>query len=265
MPLRFLLFIFAIAALASCSKYSKLLKSTDVELKYTKAVEYYDAGDYAKALSLFDELGTLFRGTARSEAVHHYIANCHYHLKDYYFASYYYKNFAKTYPNSPLAEESLFKSAFCAYKNSPNPSLDQRDTNQAIDEFQLFLDKYPNTALKDSANKMIDELRLKLETKAYNSAKLYYQTENYKSAAIALNNLLREFPESKHAEEIEFLIVKSQYLLAINSIDSKKEERFTATIESYHKFVDHFKSSKYLKQAETYYANAVKELERMKF
>jgi len=262
---RLFFILFLVLSITSCSEYNKILKSNDIELKYVKAVEYYDKGEYNKALSLFDELGTLFRGSNRSEIVHYYIANSHFNLKDYYFANYYYKNFAKTYPTSPKAEESFYRSAYCSYLNSPNPSLDQKDTHQAIDEFQLFLNKYPETALKDSANAMVDELRAKLEAKAYEIAKLYYQTENYKSATVALNNLLKDFPESSRKEEIEFLIVKSSYLLAVNSIETKKEERLTATIESYHKFVDSFQNSKYIREAENYYSSAIRELDKMKF
>jgi outer membrane protein assembly factor BamD len=113
---------------------------------------------------------------------------------------------------------------------------------------------------------MIMELRSKLEQKAFDNAKMYYQMENYKSATVALENMLREFPESPHKEEIEFLIIKSSYLLAVNSIDTKKEERFNATIESYHKFVDDYgNDSKYIKQAEGFYSNALRELDKMKF
>ncbi len=263
--LRIFFFIFLLFSLASCSEYNKVLKSTDVEYKYTKAKEYFEDGDYSKALSLFDELGTLFRGSSRSEEVQYYIANCYYNLKDYYFANYYFKNFAKTYPASPKSEDAYFKSAYCSYLNSPKFSLDQSDTEQSIDEFQLFLNRYPATSLKDSANTMIDELRMKLELKAYENAKLYYLTENYKSAAVALQNLVRDFPESPHREEIAYLIVKSSYLLAVNSIDSKKEERLNATIENYHKFVDSFPESKRIQDAEVYYSNAIRELDKIKF
>jgi outer membrane protein assembly factor BamD len=263
--LRRILGILLLILIAGCSEYTKVLKSADVEYKYAKAKEYFEEEEYSKALSLFDELGTLFRGSARSEEIHNYIANCHFELQDYYFANYYYKNFAKTYPTSPLTEEALFKSAFCSYLNSPKSSLDQADTEQAIDEFQLFLNRYPQTSLKDSSNAMIRELRAKLEQKAFDNAKLYYLTENYKSATVALENMLRDFPESPHREEIEFLIVKSSYLLAINSVDSKKEERLSATIENYHKFVDSYAESKFLKEAEDYYADAIRELDKIKF
>lgn len=259
------IFFFSIFLLASCSEYSKVLKSTDVEYKYSKAVEYYEKGDYSKALSLFDELGTLFRGSERSQEIHYYIANSHFALEDYYFAAYYYKNFTKTYPRSERAEECLFKTAYCSYLNSPASNLDQTDTDKAIEEFQLFLNRYPDSSLKDSTNAMIGELRLKLEEKAFNNAKLYYLTEDYKSATVALQNMLEDFPDSPHREEIEFLIVKSSYLLAINSIDSKKEERLNETIEHYHKFVDSFQDSEFIKKAEDYYAGALRELDKMKF
>ncbi len=258
-------FFFFAVLFIGCSEYNKVLKSTDVEYKYTKAVEYYEDGEYSKALSLFDELGTLFRGSERSQEIHYYIANSHFALEDFYFAAYYYKNFTKTYPRSIRAEEALFKAAFCSYLNSPSSNLDQSDTEQAIEEFQLFLDRYPQTSLKDSTNAMIDELRLKLEEKAFNNAKLYYITEDYKSATVALQNMLTDFPDSPHREEIEFLVVKSSYLLAINSIDSKKEERLNDTIEHYHKFVDDFRDSEYVKKAENFYADALRELDKMKF
>lgn len=236
-----------------------------MQKKYAAAKKYYAEEDYDKALSLFDELGTIMRGGPESENVHFYIANCHFELDDYYFANYYYRNFVKTYPISPRAEEAAFKGAYCSYLNSPKSSLDQSETEKALEEFQLFLNRYPQTSLKDSTNTMIAELRLKLEKKAFDNAKLYYLTENYKSASVALENMLRDFPDSPHREEIEFLVVKSSYLLAINSIESKKEERLNQTIENYHKFVDSYSDSKYIKDAESYYANAIRELDKMKF
>ncbi len=264
--MRPILIILTVVLFSACSGYNKILKSNDIDLKYESAVAYYEDGEYLKALSLFDELGTLLRGTSRSETVHYYIADCHYKLKDNYFAGYYYKNYAKTYPNSEKAEEALYMSAYCCYLNSPTHSLDQQETEQSIEEFQLFLNRYPNTTLKDSTNAMIAQLRSKLELKAYDNAKLYYEMENYKSATVALENMLRKFPESPHREEIEYLMVKSNYLLAVNSIESKKEERYNATIESYHKFVDTYGTeSKFVKQAEAYYSNALRELDKMKF
>jgi outer membrane protein assembly factor BamD len=46
-----LFLIFTIVLLSACSDYNKVLKSNDIELKYTRAVEYYDEGSTARPLS----------------------------------------------------------------------------------------------------------------------------------------------------------------------------------------------------------------------
>jgi len=250
--------------LSSCSEHSKIVKSTDYELKYKKAVEYLEAQDCYKALPLFKELMTYFRMTERGEDVYYYYANTQYCLKEYYLAAYYFKRFTINYPNSPKAEECAFNSAMCSMLNSPEYNLDQSDTYKAIDEFQLFMNHYPKSSLVDSCNTLIGELRGKLEKKSFEKAKLYYRMEKYRSAVILFEATMEEFPDTDYKEEILYLIVKSNYLFASNSIEVKKAERFASTIKSYHTFVDQFESSKYLKSAEGYYNSSQKELEKIR-
>ena len=88
--------------------------------------------------------------------------------------------------------------------------------------------------------------------------------EKYRSATIALNTTILEFPNTNFKEEVLYLILKSNYLYASNSIDSKKIERFEETIKSYYTFVDSFKSSKFAKEAESFYLSSLKELEKLK-
>ena len=38
----------------SCGEYNKILKSSDANLKYSKAIEYYEQGRYDRALPLFE-------------------------------------------------------------------------------------------------------------------------------------------------------------------------------------------------------------------
>jgi len=88
MKLILLLFIASSAIFVGCSEHSKIVKSTDYDLKYKKAIEYYEAGDCYKALPLFEELMTYFRMTERGEDVYYYYANTQFCLKEYYLAAY---------------------------------------------------------------------------------------------------------------------------------------------------------------------------------
>lgn len=249
--------------LTSCSKYNKLLKSQDVELKYEKALEYYAEEDYQRALPLFEELIAVTRGTSRSETVYYHYAYCYYGIRDFYLASFYFDTFAKTYPNSDKVEECTFMSAYCHYMNSPITSLDQSDTKRAIDKFQLFLEKYPETHRKDTCNALVGELVGKLETKAFENAALYHQIQQYKSAVVALNNVLKDYPNTEYKEEVLFMILESNYLLATRSVESKKHDRLKNTVKSYHNFVDSFPNSQKVGKAENIFENTVRELERI--
>jgi outer membrane protein assembly factor BamD len=263
---KFILFIFTLLGLllfVRCSDYNKVLKSTDADYKYRKAVEYYDSSECYKSLPLLEELIGLTRGTQRAEDVYYYYAQSHYCVKDYYLANYYFKSFAKTFATSARAEECLFLAAMCSYKLSPSYSLDQMDTRNAVDEFQLFLDKYPGSSLADSATKMVETLNFKVERKNFEVASSYVKTLKYKAAVQSLKQFLKDYPASQFNEEAHYMIVKSHYEYALGSIESKRLERLRATNESYLTFALSYPDSKWLKEAEGYYKKSSAQIEKI--
>ena len=254
---------FLVTFLASCSKYQQVLKNPDLDYKFEMAKKYYDEEEFYKALPLFDELNTLYRGTAKAEEVYFYLAYTHYGLSENLVAAYHFRNFAITYPNSDKAEEVSFMNAYCYYLESPSYSLDVSNTVKAINELQYFVDVYPTSERLAECNQLIDQLRQKLEKKSFKLAKLYFDTDNYKSAIVSLKNVLMDFPDTDFSEEIYFLILESNHLYANKSVNSKKKERCNDTISAYHQFVDKFPNSKRLKEAENIYNNATKQLEKL--
>ncbi len=262
---RVYILLFSITALlfSACSEYSKLLKSSDFELKYKKAKEYYEAKDYVRSSTLFEELINIYKGTARGEEVYFYYAHCQYAMGDYIMAAYHFKFFARNFPNSKHMQEAIFNAANCIYLESPEFSLDQTYTKKAIEEFQFYIDKFPGDVRIDSCNKIIDLLRAKLEKKAFASASLYYQIGDYKASIVALKNMLKDFPDTKYREEMLYLIIKSSYLLAENSISKKQKERYQSTVNEYHNLIDEFPSSKHVKEAEHIYESSTKLLKKL--
>ena len=260
----FFIYTFILALLISCSEYNKVLKGSDYNLKFEKAIEYYNNDQCYKSLPLLEELMSYFRMTSKGEDVYYYYAKNHYCMGDYYLAGYYFKRFVKNFPQSVRVEECAFNSAVCLMMNSPDYYLDQSESYKAIDEFQLFMSKYPNSYLVDSCDKMVSDLRGRLERKSFEKGKLYFKMEKFRSATIALNTTILEFPDTEFKEEVLFLILKSNFLFASNSVDSKKVERFEESIKSYYTFVDSFKSSKFVNEAESFYLSTIDELEKLK-
>ncbi|MFH0895941.1 MAG: outer membrane protein assembly factor BamD [Bacteroidota bacterium] len=259
-PLKYVITLVLALSLVSCSKYDKLLKSTDYPKKYEVAMKYYGEKDYFRALQLFDDLYVYYRGTERLKDVMYYLAYCYYNKEDYIMASYYFKEFTKVYPTEPRAEESAFRNAYCYYLDSPDYELDQSNTLHAINEMQLFLNNYPQSTRVEECNKVVDQLRAKLELKSYENAKLYYKMEEYAAAAIAFTNLIKDYPDTKNREEAMFLILKSQYIYARKSVAIKKAVRFRAAMESYRAFILKYPESKNRRDADAISEQIVREM-----
>mgnify|MGYP001799415619 CR=1 FL=1 len=257
------LFIGLLLGFSACSEYNKVVKGTDLKKKYDTAIALYNDGKYFKAYPLFEELATIYRGTGRAEKVYYYYAFTEFGLGQMDAASYRFETFYKSFPKSEYAEECQFMSAYCFYLNSPNYSLDQTSTYQAIQQLQLFIDQYPLSQRVDSCNVLVDKLRGKLERKAYETAKLYYKTQYYRSAIVAYENMLIEFPDSDYREESTFMIFKANYRMAIGSVERLKLERLNTAMKAYVKFVDAYPESKYIREAEQMYDNALREKEKL--
>lgn len=251
-PMRKIVYVFLLFAfvLGGCSEYQKLLKSTDSPGKYKKAVEYYNAEEYVKAATLFEGLVTVYRGTSKAETIGYYIAYCEYGSGNYLGAGYYFRNFLKSYPDSPYSEECLYMSAYCYYLESPKPRLDQTATNDAISAFQLYINRYPNSTRIPKCNDYIDELQDKLVLKSFLSARNYYDRSHFPAAIIALQNALKDYPGSSHREDLMYMLLESKYVLADKSVPEKQRERYNLAKEEYFSFVDEFPESKHKKSAE---------------
>ena len=249
----FYLFVIVVVLSTSCSQYEKLRKSTDYHLKYRKAFAYYNAGDFIRAGQLFDDIVSIFRATNKADTVAFYQAMSYFKQGDYLTASHYFDRLYRDYRQSPFAEESEFRAGYCHYKQSPRPSLDQASTYSAIESFQMFLTRRPQSKFNEDVEKYLAEMKDKLVDKSYLTAKLYYNLGQYKASIIALSNSLEDYPDTKYREELMYLLLKSSFLLADNSIPAKKKERFQSTMDDYYSFIGEFPKSQYAKDAQRMY------------
>jgi outer membrane protein assembly factor BamD len=253
----FTFIVFIVFGIFSCSEYRKVLKTEGYEKKLDAAMKYYEDEEYFKASTLFKDIKPLVKGSEESETVDFYFAYCLYNLKQYSLSSKYFKGFIELFSRSDKVTEAEYLYAISLYKESPNSNLDQSSTIEAISAIQNFINKYPYSDYSLEANKIIDELQIKLETKNFNNAKQYYKTRNYKSAIIALNNFENDFPDSFFNEEGAYLRILSQYLISINSFEDLQEKRFKETIEFYLNFVDKYPTSPFLAEAEKMYVESL--------
>ena len=250
------LIVLCVILLTGCNGTEKLVKSNDFDAKYKAAMEYYEQGRYTKAIQLFENLSMHYRGRDYSENISWYYGQSLLKEKDYYTASYQFKNFVRQYPYSRNAEEALYLSAYCKYLDSPPYTLDQTLTKEAISEMEQFVDKYPQSVHIPELNSYLDELRYKLMKKDYEIAYGYYKIQSYHAAYVALQHFLNYYPDSDERENAMYYMLKSGYEYAINSREEKMKERLQQVVNDFEKFSSSFKESKYIANAQDIYTKS---------
>lgn len=235
---KYLIILVAIFALSACNRQQDLaMKSADKDYILKVANEKFEKKKWSDALALYERLSNLVAGTDDAPNVVYNSAYANYYDKNYKLAGHQFKNFSVTFPQDKRAEEAAYMSALCFYNGSMDYNLDQSSTELAINELQNFINNYPDSERSKNINDLIDELTYKLEFKAYENAKQYFQIADYKAANVAFENVLDDFPSTKLRPKIYDYIVKARYELATNSVFDLKKDRlenalsFTKQIE----------------------------------
>ena len=258
-----LITLLAALLLSSCGEYNKLLKSTDYEYKYEAAKNYFAKGQYNRAATLLNELIAILKGTDKAEESLYMLGMSYYNQNDYQTAAQTFTQYYNVYPRGTFTELARFHAGKALYLDTPEPRLDQSGTYNAIQQLQMFLEYFPNSAKKDEAQNMIFALQDKLVMKEYLSAKLYYNLgnylgNNYESCVITAQNALKDYPYTNMREDLSILILRAKYEMAVFSLEEKREERYREAVDEYYAFKNEFPESKYMKDADRIFKEAQK-------
>jgi outer membrane protein assembly factor BamD len=242
------------------------LKSRDAELKYTYAKKYFDEKKYGRSITLLDEILSAYAGSSKEQEILYLLAQSYFYDKDYNTATQYYTRYYNKYPKGDYAELARYNAAYGLYLDSPDARLDQTSTIKSIQQFQTFLEYFPQSAKAPEAQDLMFKLQEKLAYKEFLAARLYfnlglYNRENYyESCIVTAKEALKSYPFSEFTEEFQILIVRSKFESAVYSIDLKKQDRFRELIDEHFNYKNMFPNGKYTKETEGYYRKALAEL-----
>lgn len=203
---------------ASCSGYSKVLKSNDSNLKYQTAIEYTDKGKYNKALTLFQDVAHVYAQSARADTLAYYTGLCYYKSGDFVSSAELFDGFRRRFGRSPFLEDAEYMYAKGFYFSSPKPEYDQTATHQALQAITEYLDRYPNSVKKDQLIENMIELRQKLYDKAFMNAKVYYDIGSLQFGRYGASERHRYVSRERSPRRAAYLIVSAHCLYARNSV-----------------------------------------------
>ena len=256
---KFFYILIVFTVLSSCNEYQKALKADGegaIATKFKMGEALYNEGKFAKANRLFAQIVPNYRGKPQAEKLMYLYSNTFYKMRDFYIAGYQFERFASSYPKSEKLEEASFLSAKSYYQLSPIYSKEQKETKEAIEKLQEFINLFPGSKYISEANTLVQELDFKLEKKAYEIARQYNHISDYPASVRSFDNFIFEFPGSKLRENALFYRLDSAYKLAVNSVEYKntpqnglvhlKKERLETAKEYSEAFKEIYANSEYI-------------------
>ena len=253
------------ALLTGCAtEYTRVLKSADNTYKYEFAKQSFADGKFQHAVVLLEELVLQQKGRGNAQESLYMLAMAQYCNRDYDAASATFRKYFQSYPKGDFAEQASFYVGQSLFQSMPDPRLDQSATMGAINAFQNFLDTYPDSEMREQAQRQLFVLQDNLVMKEYLSAELYYNlggyfgninsnTEsNYESCIITAQNALKTYPYTDMREKFSILIMKSKFELAENSSQEKRVERYRDAEDECYGFLTEFPESSECKTVEKF-------------
>ncbi|MBQ7741965.1 MAG: outer membrane protein assembly factor BamD [Bacteroidaceae bacterium] len=269
-----ILYILALSAalLTSCHTINTVLKSNDREYKFEVAKQMYAQGKYSSAYIVLDNILPSMRNTKPGDEALFLAGMCKYYSQDYDAASEIFKRYYnKSYPFGQYVDEARYYSALSYYESTYPVRLDQSATYDAMREIQNALERNPDSKYYDALQQMLFQLQDRIVEKEYLAAKLYFELgdyflnclmggSNYEACVVTAQNAIRDYPYSPRKEDFAILILKAKYQLAQSSVESKKYERYSDTVDEYYGFINEFPQSSFINDAKQIFEKSEKEL-----
>ncbi len=208
-------------------KFWKKNKETEVVHKklppfnvlFKRTVEMYNSKQYKDAINSFLFLRENYpQETAYQSRITLYLADSHFHQKEYPEAIANYQEFIKLYPTNPDVVYAYFQIGMCYYKQRRSYDRDASFVRDAIKNFKKVLDIAPPGVLVNESIRMITMCQRELARHDLFIADFYMRTHHYKSAIFRYENVLQTFPDLKIYDRVHLGIGKAY--LKLHNMDA---------------------------------------------
>jgi outer membrane protein assembly factor BamD len=186
-------------------------------LKFASHQALYDASlvqlhrhKWGNAIAGFEKLTTDLpaRDPLLPEA-YYYLGEAHMGRHEYILAAQSYSRVAENFPEDTLADRATYNTGIAYSKLWRRPALDPEYGETARSTFQSFLAAYPDSPLRDSAQKQIDRLDEWFAIKGYNNGVTYYKRKAYDSGIIYFRDVVKQYPKTDAARKAQIRLVQS--------------------------------------------------------
>ena len=151
-----------------------------------------------------------------------------------------YREFLTYYPRHQRADYAQYKLAMTHFQQMRGPTRDQTSTRDALTEFQVFFDRFPQSSLMPEVRKNWRIARDRLSDSERMVAELYIRIGNYRGAVTRLQGVLKDDPNYTNRDAAYYDLAEIWF----------KTDNKAQALPWYQKLVDEFTKSEYLEKAQ---------------
>lgn len=153
-----------------------------------------------------------------------------------------FREFLSFFPTHPRADYAQYRMGMAYHQQMMSPQRDQTPTRDAIREFELFLERYPNSSLKPEVEAKLREAKDRLSSADLAVGLHYYRIKWFPGAIERFATILKRDPEFTNRDAVYF------YMGEI--LSSKQLNRPAEALPYYDRIVKEFEKSEYLARAQ---------------
>jgi outer membrane assembly lipoprotein YfiO len=150
-----------------------------------------------------------------------------------------FREFLTFYPTHPRADYAQYRLGMAYFAQMLNPQRDQTATKDAIEQFEIFVERYPNSALMPEARTKLREARDRLSESGYLVGLFYFRQRWYPGAIDRFKSILKDDPDYTGRDAVYFHLAE-----ALLRTDRKAE-----ALPYYEMLIKEFQQSEYLRDA----------------
>ena len=120
-----------------------------------------------------------------------------------------YREFLSFFPTSPRADYAQYKLAMCHFSQMPKAGRDQTETHEALKEFEVLFEKYPNSPLVTEARTKQREAKDRLGRSEYLVGLTYYRLKWYPGVVARMQALLKSDPQFTERDAVYYYLAEA--------------------------------------------------------
>lgn len=192
--------LLALASLGGCASSSPY-EGLQPDQLFEAGSREFDAGDWDKAVEIFERLVFAEPTFPRLVEARMYLARAYYNKGEYITATSEFTRVLDRHPGHPLAPQASLGICQSFVAQSPHVQRDQTFTVQAWNACQNTLTDFRGTEVAEEAQQLRDQMESKLAEKIFIAGDFYYRRKLYHSGIIYFNDLLEQYPRNEWAAQ----------------------------------------------------------------